>query len=201
MTHTRRDTLLTLSALSVAPGALAADPLRPTPAQTEGPFYPDVMPAETDPDLVQIGGRRSKGEILALSGKVLGRDGRAVPGAVVEIWQCDANGRYIASRDAARGGGDPGFQGFGRVKVGADGRYAFRTIRPVAYPGRTPHIHYKIYRPGGAVLTTQMLVEGEPQNLRDGVFRQLAAADRERVLARLDPAATGWRAAWDVVLA
>jgi protocatechuate 3,4-dioxygenase beta subunit len=201
MTPTRRDALLTLAALSLGSSASAADALRPTPAQTEGPFYPDAMPAETDPDLVQIGRRQAKGELLALSGQVLDLEGRPIAGAMVEIWQCDANGRYIATADARRGGGDPGFQGFGRVKVGADGRYGFRTIRPVSYPGRTPHIHYKIFRPGGRVLTTQMLVEGEPQNQRDGVFRQLAAVDQARVLARLEPAATGWRTQWDVVLA
>ncbi len=206
MTPTRRDALLTLAALSFGSGALAssasaADALRPTPAQTEGPFYSDAMPAETDPDLVQISRRQAKGELLALSGQVLGLDGKPIAGAMVEIWQCDANGRYIHTSDASRGGGDPGFQGFGRVKVGADGRYAFRTIKPVAYPGRTPHIHYKVFRPGGRVLTTQMLVEGEPQNQRDGVFRQLGAADRALVLARLQPAPTGWRTQWDVVLA
>ncbi|MBN9320170.1 MAG: hypothetical protein J0I28_10835 [Caulobacterales bacterium] len=201
MTPTRRDALLAAAGLLAAPPAFAADALRPTPAQTEGPFYPDVMPAETDPDLVQTARRQAKGELLDLRGQVLGLDGRPVPGAMVEIWQCDANGRYIATADARRGGGDPGFQGFARLKVGADGRYAFRTIKPVAYPGRTPHIHYKVYRPDGRVLTTQMLVQGEPQNERDGVFRQLAPADRSLVLARLDRAPAGWRTQWDVVLA
>ena len=201
MTLIRRDVLLAAAGLLAAPPAFAADALRATPAQTEGPFYPDVMPAETDPDLVQTARRQAKGELLDLRGQVLGLDGRPVAGAMVEIWQCDANGRYIATADARRGGGDPGFQGFARLKVGANGRYAFRTIKPVAYPGRTPHIHYKVYRPDGRVLTTQMLVEGEPQNARDGVFRQLTPADRALVLARLDRAPTGWRTQWDVVLA
>lgn len=201
MHPTRRDTLLAAAGLAFAKDAFAAGVLRPTPAQTEGPFYPDVMPPETDPDLVRTGARQAGGDLLDLRGQVLGLDGRPISGAMVEIWQCDANGRYIASADARRGGGDPGFQGFGRMKVGADGRYAFRTIRPVPYPGRTPHIHYKIFRPGGQVLTTQMLVDGEPRNATDGVFRRLSADERERVVARLERAPTGWRTQWDIVLA
>src|SRR4051794_37356480 len=112
MILTRRDALVSCAGLAFAGPASAATGLRPTPAQTEGPFYPDVMPPETDPDLVQIGQRQAKGEMLDLSGKVIGIDGRPVAGATIEIWQCDANGRYIASADASRGGGDPGFQGF-----------------------------------------------------------------------------------------
>lgn len=195
---TRRTAILSGAALLGAPAA--AGRLRPTPAQTEGPYYPDVMPAETDPDLVRVAARQAKGEILALSGQVLGRDGGAIAGAMIEIWQCDANGRYIATSDSYRGGGDPGFQGFGRVRVDAQGRYAFRTIRPVPYPGRAPHIHYKIYRQGRPVLTTQMLVAGEPGNARDGVFRQLGPEAQALCLARLDRAGDGWRTTFDLVL-
>jgi protocatechuate 3,4-dioxygenase beta subunit len=202
MMHTRRDALLfAAAALAAGPASASSIGLRPTPARTEGPFYPDLLPAETDPDLVQVGQRQARGELLALSGRVLGVDGQPIPGAMIEIWQCDANGRYIASSDARRGGVDPGFQGFGRVKVGADGRYAFRTIKPVPYSGRTPHIHYKIYRPGGRVLTTQMMIDGEPLNDRDFVIRGLNPQDRAMVLAKLDRAGNGWRTQFDLVLA
>src|SRR4051812_8205684 len=112
--HTRREALLGAGALWLtAAQAHSAAPLRATPAQTEGPYYPDLLPADTDADLVRITGktRDAGGEILDLSGKVLGLDGRPVAGAMIEIWQVDANGRYINTSDARRGGGDPMFQG------------------------------------------------------------------------------------------
>jgi protocatechuate 3,4-dioxygenase beta subunit len=189
------------AALVAGRPAFAAGALRPTPAQTEGPFYPDRMPAETDPDLVHVGRRAmAGGELLDLKGAVLDVNGRTVPGAMVEIWQVDANGRYIHTSDAGRGGRDEGFQGFGRTKVDAAGMYAFRTIRPVRYPGRTPHIHYKIYRPDGRVLTTQMVIAGEPQNERDGVYRSVAPYDRLLVAADLHRQGDGWATRFDIVL-
>lgn len=202
MPLSRRETLVAGAALLAAP-ALAQNRLRPTPAQTEGPFYPDRMPAETDPDLVRVAGqvRRAGGELLQLGGRVLGVDGQPIGGATVEIWQVDANGRYIHTADATRGGRDLAFQGFGRTRVDGQGRYAFRTIRPVAYSGRTPHIHYKVYRPDGRVLTTQMVIAGEPQNQRDGVYRSVRPEDRSLIEARLDKAPDGWRTTWNLVLA
>lgn len=199
----RREALAAATAALIAGPALGQSRLRPTPAQTEGPFYPDRMPAETDPDLVRMAGqvRQAGGEILALGGRILGVDGRPIDGAMVEIWQVDANARYIHTADASRGGRDLAFQGFGRTRVGADGRYAFRTIRPVRYPGRTPHIHYKVYRPDGRVLTTQMVIAGEPQNERDGVFRGVRPEDRGLVAAELRRAGDGWTTTWDVILA
>ena len=203
---TRRHAVLGASSLLFgAVQAQAAAPLRPTPAQTEGPFYPDRMPSETDPDLVRIAGkaREAGGEILDLTGRVIGLDGRPIAGAMVEIWQVDANGRYIHTADARRGGSDGNFQGFGRTKVDAQGRYGFRTIKPVAYDWRTPHIHYKIYRPDGGVLTTQMMIAGEAMNARDGVYQRLRAADRALVLAELTKsprAGYDWRTEWNIVL-
>ncbi|OYX31016.1 MAG: hypothetical protein B7Y99_11025 [Caulobacterales bacterium 32-69-10] len=198
----RRQALLGAAvALTAGRPAFAAGALRPTPSQTEGPFYPDRMPAETDPDLVRVGKRAlAGGELLDLRGAVLDVHGRPVAGAMVEIWQVDAAGRYIHTRDASRGGRDEGFQGFGRTKVDAQGLYAFRTIRPVRYPGRTPHIHYKIYRPDGRVLTTQMVIAGEPQNERDGVYRSVPASDRLLVTADLNRQGAGWATRFDIVL-
>jgi protocatechuate 3,4-dioxygenase beta subunit len=199
----RREALVAAGAALIAGPAIGQTRLRPTPAETEGPFYPDKMPAETDPDLVRMAGqvRQAGGEILALSGRILGVDGRPISGAMVEIWQVDANARYIHTADAGRGGRDLAFQGFGRTKAAADGRYAFRTIRPVRYPGRTPHIHYKVYRPDGRVLTTQMVIAGEPGNERDGVFRSVAPQDRDLVTAKLDRGGEGWVTRFDIVLA
>ena len=199
----RRHAILAGSAALAAGPAFGQGRLRPTPAQTEGPFYPDRMPAETDPDLVRVASqvRQAGGEILSLGGRIVGLDGRPVAGALVEIWQVDANGRYLHTADSGRGGRDPAFQGFGRTKAAADGRYSFRTIRPVPYGGRTPHIHYKVYRPDGRVLTTQMVVAGDPQNERDGIFRSVRPEDRPLVSAELRRGGEGWVTDFDIVLA
>jgi protocatechuate 3,4-dioxygenase beta subunit len=81
-----------------------------------------------------------------------------------------------------------GFQGRGRLLTAADGGFAFRTIRPVTYPGRTPHIHVLVAAPGRPDLVTQLYVDGEPGNARDGLFNRLSPAARELVLLRPIPA-------------
>jgi protocatechuate 3,4-dioxygenase beta subunit len=181
----------TLPAL-VPAGVRSADLLL-TPTQTEGPFYPDELPRETDNDLVRITGSEAQavGQVTHVLGLVLDRQGRPMPGTLVEIWQCDANGRYIAQGDRSWLGHrtrEPGFQGYGRTLTDAGGGYRFRTIRPVAYSGRTPHIHVKVRRDGRELLTTQMYVAGEPGNARDGLYGQLAPDERERVTVSLRPA-------------
>ncbi len=145
---------------------------RLTPSQTEGPFYPVVLPRDTDFDLLQQGTLRyGRGQATWLDGEVIDRDGRPVRGAEVEIWQCDVDGRYRHPGDGDRA--DPAFQAFGRVAVDAQGRYRFRTLRPVAYAGRTPHIHVKVKLAQRGLLTTQLYVEGDPGNERDGLWRSL----------------------------
>jgi protocatechuate 3,4-dioxygenase beta subunit len=163
---------LPLAAMAVMTGPAAAERLAPTPRQTEGPFYPRTVPADSDADLVQVAGRsgRASGTIAHLSGRVLDEEGRAIPQAAVEIWQCDAQGVY---HHVGGSGGDPNFQGYGRVETGADGGFRFRTIRPVAYSGRTPHIHVTVSRAGFAKLTTQLYVAGEPLNARDGLYNSI----------------------------
>jgi protocatechuate 3,4-dioxygenase, beta subunit len=206
MSTTRRHLILTGAAaglLIARPlGALAA--LMPTPRQSEGPFYPDILPGDMDNDLVRIEGmaREAGGEILRLAGRVLHTDGRPLEGAVVEIWQCDAEGQYIHSRDGGPGGLDRYFQGIGRVAVDADGAYSFRTIRPVAYTGRTPHIHANVYAPNGRRLTTQVYVSGEPTNANDGLYRRLSSDEQQRVTMTLTPGTSGfdWFGDFDFVV-
>ena len=111
-----------------------------------------------------------------MDGSVTDLQGKPVAGAQVEIWQCDEAGHYHHPGDGGRA--DPAFQGFGRVTVGADGRYRFRTIRPVAYSGRTPHIHVKVKLGARELLTTQLYVEGDPHNERDFLWRNLGAEPR-----------------------
>lgn len=182
----RRQLLLGATLLPVT--ARAA--LLPTPRQTEGPFYPTRLPLDTDNDLVEVAGRsaRAKGTVTHVYGRVLDAEERPVPGAQIEIWQCDADGRYHHPADR-RGPADPNFQGFGRTMAAEDGGYRFRTIRPAPYPGRTPHIHFAILAPGRPRLVTQMYVAGEPGNARDGVYNAIRdPAARALVTVVLDKA-------------
>jgi protocatechuate 3,4-dioxygenase beta subunit len=159
-----------------------------TPSQTEGPFYPTQFPPDTDNDLVVVRGAatRAQGVVTHITGRVLTADGRPIAGAQVEIWQCDAHGRYLHPASDGRQPRDTGFQGFGRALTGPDGAYTFRTIRPVAYAGRTPHIHFAVASPSSR-LVTQMYVAGEPLNARDGVYAAIRdRRQREAVTVRLD---------------
>ena len=184
----RRVVLGGSAALLSAPLAAAQRAL--TPSQMLGPFYPVTPPLHQDNDLTRVEGRsgRALGQIADLSGRVLDLDGRPLAGLRVEIWQCDANGRYRHPRD--RGGleEDPNFQGFGYTVTDAEGRYRFRTIRPVPYPGRTPHIHAAVIQEGTRPFVTQIYVAGEPLNLRDGLFMRVPEALRPRLLADFVPA-------------
>lgn len=182
-------------------GALAQSAPRRTPSQTEGPFYPVSLPKDSDFDLLKNGTvAYGKGQPAWLDGQVLDLQGKPVAGAAVEIWQCDEAGHYHHPGD--RGGkADPAFQGFGRVTVGADGKYRFRTIRPVAYVGRTPHIHVKVKLGSRELLTTQLYVQGDPHNERDFLWRRLDADDRAAITVPFRPASDGLRAAFPIVVA
>jgi protocatechuate 3,4-dioxygenase beta subunit len=172
--------------------ALAAAPPA-TPAQTAGPFYPLTLPVDSDNDLIHVAGREgsAKGTVTQVIGRILDRDGHPISGARVEIWQCDASGRYHYVRDTRTGPpADENFQGYGQTLTGAAGVYSFRTIRPVPYPGRTPHIHFAVSAPGVPRFITQMYVAGEPQNEHDGVLMSVRdPAARARLIVPLHPAA------------
>jgi protocatechuate 3,4-dioxygenase, beta subunit len=159
------------TALFTVPGLFAAELLR-TPPQTEGPFYPDRLPLDTDNDLLVINDTLTPatGEITWLSGRILDGRGDPLRNALVEIWQCDNNGAYLHSGTTNRDKRDKNFQGFGRFLTGSTGEYLFRTIKPVAYPGRTPHIHFAIKMKGRKELITQCYIKGHPGNERDGVY-------------------------------
>lgn len=182
-----RRVLLTGAAASLLPlrSTLAAG-LIATPAQTEGPFYPTAFPADMDNDLVQVRGQaaRALGTVLHLEGRVLDLNGKPVDGALVEIWQCDAQGVYDHPRQPGRERRDSAFQGYGRI-IAADGRYSFRTLKPVAYPGRAPHIHFKVATASGGLLTSQFYIAGEPGNQRDGVYRGAVRDPRQRDLIEM----------------
>ena len=164
---TRRSTLARMGSLAfaaAAPGFAAAQkpPLEPTPRDAEGPFYPTRFPADVDADLARVEGRPqgARGTLLYLSGRVLAVDGTPLAGTKVELWQCDSLGRYHHV-DGDPGERDENFQGYGVATADAEGRYAFRTIRPVAYGGRPPHLHFKLTHARAGLLTTQLYPRGE----------------------------------------
>ncbi len=188
----RRGLLIGAGAVLVPLSQSLAATLAATPSQTEGPFYPVAFPADMDNDLIQVRGQAAQamGVVLHLQGRVLDDNGRPLPGALVEIWQCDAQGLYDHPRQPGRERRDQAFQGYGRMQADADGRYQFRTLKPVAYPGRTPHIHLKAATAAGGLLTSQFYIAGDPRNDADFVFRSAVRdpRQRERIEMRLHPA-------------
>jgi protocatechuate 3,4-dioxygenase, beta subunit len=169
---TRRKLIGSMALVFATPGVFA-EQLALTPRQVEGPFYPDELPLDTDNDLLIIndGITPAVGEITHLSGRLLDAKGDPIRNAVVEIWQVDGRGVYLhkGSDDAEKR--DANFQGFGRFLTGSSGEYYFRTIKPVAYPGRTPHIHFAVKMKGRDKWTTQCYIKDEPRNEKDGVLR------------------------------
>lgn len=199
----RRALVLGLGGWLLSAPALASR-LVPTPSQTAGPFYPHVPPLDQDNDLTRVRGRTgvARGQIVDIDGRLLDPDGRPLPGLRVEIWQCDANGRYHHPADQG-GPLDENFQGFGHHVTDAEGRYRFRTIRPVPYPGRTPHIHYAVIIPGRHPFTTQLYVAGDPRNEWDFLYRSIPAERRHLVSTEFRPARRGsdlLTARFDIVL-
>ena len=187
---TRRRLLVAGAAAIAAPAvwrsAIAQATLVPTPAQSEGPFYPVEIPADSDADLLANGSLRyARGQPLRLEGRVTDLAGRALAGGSVEIWQCDADGHYHHPGDGGRA--DPAFQGFGRAALAQDGSYRFRTLRPVTYGGRTPHIHLKVKLGNRTLLTTQLYGEGEPGNERDFLWRGLRPEARRLITVPFVP--------------
>ncbi len=189
---------LALPTLLLRP-ALAQMPRRLTPAQSEGPFYPDQAWADVDADLLKNGNAGyAGGEPAWVSGQVSDLQGKPVAGAVVEIWQCDHEGVYRHSRSS--GSKPMAFQGFGKVQVAADGRYRFRTIKPVTYPGRPPHIHVKVRLGSRELLTTQMYIAGESANARDFLARSLTADERSLLDVPFKRNSDGWQAEFGIVV-
>ena len=194
----RRKILFGLASLPVS--GLAA---LPTPRGAEGPFYPTpaMRYADVDNDLVRIGEavKQAGGEIVRLGGRVVDFDGRPIESARVEIWQCDARGRYLHRGDSG-GARDPGFQGFGYDLTDSDGRYSFRTIKPVPYTGRTPHIHVKVLVRNRERLTTQFYLPDHPHNARDWLYQRIPADQRERVTMHFSADGDEPRASVDLVV-
>lgn len=188
------------------PGAFAEE-LTKTPYFTEGPFYPDKLPLDTDNDLIILNDSITPavGEITHLTGRVLTASGQPVRNAFVEIWQVDNAGAYLHSGTDNAEQRDSNFQGYGRFLTDSKGQYYFRTIKPVPYPGRTPHIHFGISRGGERIFTSQMFVKDHEGNARDGILQSVRdEAVRNSVLidfAKLEDSKIGeLQANFDIVL-
>ena len=162
--------------------------LAPTPRDAEGPFYPRSFPADADADLTRVAGRPgvARGTPLLLAGRVVAIDGAPLAGAMLELWQCDVNGTY--HHVGATGPQDEDFQGYGRAVADASGAWAFRTIRPVPYGGRPPHLHFRIAHPRARTLTTQLYVRGESAEAGMGGY---FARERDRLEIVLVPVQDG----------
>ena len=184
-------------------------PSQPTAMEIIGPFYPVSKPSDQDTDLTQIAGHsgRAQGQVLYVTGRVLARNGEPVPGAVIEVWQANAAGRYAHAGDKNPAPEDPDFQGYAKFVTDSEGRYAFKTIKPAPYPARPgwmrpSHIHFDI---SGKItrLVTTMYFEGDPLHEQDRLIKASFAPQTQ--MARLDDAASGQepgalRATWDIVL-
>jgi protocatechuate 3,4-dioxygenase beta subunit len=178
-----------MPALWNVPGAFA-DLLQLTPSQTEGPFYPTTLPLDTDNDLLVVndGITPAVGDITHLTGRILDASGAPIRNTLVEIWQVDHHGVYLHPGSDNGTNRDKNFQGFGKFLTSSTGEYYFRTVKPVPYPGRTPHIHFKVKRKGQSEFVTQCYIKGHPQNERDGVLRGMRDAKaREALLVDFAP--------------
>lgn len=187
-----RESAATAAFFSV-PGLFAEELL--TPSMTEGPFYPDKLPLDTDNDLLILNDSITPavGEVTHLTGKVVNAHGEPIRNAFVEIWQVDNLGSYLHSGGKSEKGADSNFQGYGRFLTDSRGEYYFRTIKPVRYATggggfRAPHIHVAVSQNGHRILTTQLLIAGEPDNDQDGVFRSVRdPLLRETILVDFKP--------------
>lgn len=191
--NSQRRKLLQASAGLAAGAALPAwaAELVPTPAQMPGPFYPLSFPLDQDNDLVTVKGRNgiAHGEITNVGGRILDPSGKPQAGVRIEIWQVNGYGRYHHQGDDSDKPVDPNFQGYGTAVSDAGGVYRFRTVKPLAYPGRAPHIHFALSRQDFGTFTTQMYVAGAPENERDFLLSRIRDRKaRQSLIVPLSPA-------------
>lgn len=179
-----RNALLGGAALYTTPG-LFAEALQKTPFQTEGPFYPNKLPLDTDNDLIRINDQITPaiGTVTHVHGQVKNLNGTPARGVVVELWVADANGCYLHTGGAARGRKrDNNFQGYGRFLTDSEGRYYFRSIKPVAYGPRTPHYHFAVNQGDKRMLTTQCYIRGHKLNQSDRILKSAGDAKAQALL-------------------
>jgi protocatechuate 3,4-dioxygenase beta subunit len=164
-------------------------------ADLTAPLFGYLPLGETDNDLTRQHAAEPQGERIVVAGRVIDEDGRPVPGTLVELWQCNAAGRYWHQRDNHPAPLDPNFTGAGRTMTDADGGYRFVTVKPGAYPWRNhpnawrpAHIHFSLFGTSfQSRLVTQMYFPGDPLFFQDPIFNSIPdARARERLISRFD---------------
>jgi len=182
--------------------AHAAAVVDPTPSQTIGPFFPVQRLLEADADLTRIKGHRNraKGTVIEVTGRVLDRYGKPVSGARLDLWQCNAAGRYAHPNDVATAPLDPDFQGFAAIRTDRNGDWRITTIKPAGYESpighRTPHIHFDVSGRAHRLITQMYFADETATNAKDLLYMEMGGA-AEKTVARVDGVA---RYRWDIVL-
>lgn len=170
-----------------------------TLSEITGPVYGHTDVLAEEADLTRQHAGEPLGERIVVTGRVLDERGQPVPDTLIEIWQCNAAGRYIHQVDQHPAPLDPNFTGAGRFVTGLDGTYQFTTIKPGAYPWRNhpnawrpAHIHFSLFGPSFLTrLVTQMYFPGDPLFAFDPIFSSVTdARARERMVCRFDMSAT-----------
>ena len=170
--------------------------LEQTLTEITGPVFADGWAGPDAADLTRGHAGAPLGERIIVAGRVLDEDARPVPGTLVELWQCNAAGRYRHPVDQHDAPLDPNFDGVGQIVTNERGEFRFLTIKPGAYPWRNTanswrpaHIHFGVFGPAFATrLITQMYFPGDPLLAFDAIF--LATPDqasRDRLISAYDP--------------
>ena len=201
----RRKLMLAMSGLIAAGASGTVAALMPTPRQSAGPFYPETLPLDDDNNLTEVAGKtgKAKGIISDVNGRIMDINGKPLSDLRIEIWQCDANGRYRHPRENASRPLDENFQGHGFTITNAEGLYRFRTIRPVPYPGRTPHIHVAVFPADEDPFITQLYIAGEERNETDFLYNYIPSNKRHLVTAQFESSTTpgaDQQASFDIIL-
>jgi protocatechuate 3,4-dioxygenase beta subunit len=174
------------AALALTTPVTRAARMLATPYQGKGPFYPLELPLDQITTAVAAQ-RHAKGTIVDVSGRLLDEAGRPLAGVRIEIWQVNAHGRYHHQHDDQAKPWDPDFQGFGHTTTAADGAYRFRTVRPVAYPGRAPHIHFALSDRRFATFILRCTLPAPRERARLSAHRVRDAKARNSLIVNLEP--------------
>ncbi len=166
-----------------------------TLSERSGPVFGQDAVRPTDFDLTAQHAGAPLGERIVVTGRLLDEGGRPVRGALIEVWQANAAGRYVHQLDQHRAPLDPNFTGCGRALTDDQGQYKFISIKPGAYPWgnhhnawRPAHIHFSIFGDGLlSRLVTQMYFPGDPLLAFDPIYNCIAdERAKQRLISTFD---------------